>query len=73
MGHFERPDVVKKRINFLRKIKEYRILGKHIVYWDEIWVDTNTYPAGQWVGEGFPQRNLPAGRGQRFVILHCGI
>ena len=36
-------------------------------------MDTKTYPARQWVGEDFLQRNLPAGRGQRFVILHCGI
>lgn len=73
MGLMERADLVKKRISFLRTIKRHRESGKPIVYLDETWVDTHTYPKYQWLApEGEQQRKLPAGRGQRFVILHCG-
>ena len=72
MGHFERSDIVKKRIEYLRRIQEHRLKDKPIVYLDETWVDSNTYPSKQWLADGTAQRKLPAGRGQRFVILHCG-
>ena len=73
MGLLERPDIVKKRISYLRSIQRYREARRPIVYLDETWVDTNCYPRFQWLApEGAPQRKLPASRGQRFVILHAG-
>ena len=73
MGLYERPDIVKRRINYLRQIDQYRKAGKNVIYLDETWVDTHTYPKKQWIApEGQQQRRLPAGKGQRFVILHCG-
>ena len=72
MGHFERTDIVKKRMEYLRKIQEFHLQDKPIVYLDETWIDSNTYPSKQWLAEGIARRDLPTGRGQRFVILNCG-
>ena len=70
---YERKDIVKKRIEFLRKIRNYRKNNRPIVYLDETWVDSNTHPGLQWQApEGLPQRKLPLNKGKRFVILHCG-
>ena len=44
---FERPDIVAKRMQYLRAMKAVREQGRHIVYLDETWVDTNTYPKKQ--------------------------
>ena len=70
---YERKDIVKKRIAFLRKIRTYRKLDRPIVYLDETWVDSNTHPGQQWQAPaGLPQRKLPLNKGKRFVVLHCG-
>lgn len=69
----ERKDLQEKRTKFLRKIRTCREEKKPIFYLDETWVDTHCYPGTQWLApEGEPGRKLPASRGQRFVILHCG-
>lgn len=72
MGHLERSDIVHRRTHFLRSIKEHRSNNRPIVYLDETWIDSHIYPQRMWMGEGMPKRKLPSGRGQRFVILHCG-
>ena len=75
MGLYEWPDIVKRKITYLREIDRCRKAGKNIVYLDETWIDTNCYPKKQWLApEGQQQRKLPSGKGQRFVIhvLHCG-
>ena len=70
---YERKDIVKKRIDFLRRIRAYRENKRPIVYLDETWVDSNTHPSRQWQApEGQTQRKLPLNKGKRFVILHCG-
>ena len=69
----ERKDIAERRFQFLRSIKETREREKTIVYLDETWIDTHTYPGTQWLPpSGETGRKLPASRGQRFVILHCG-
>ena len=72
-GLFERKDIARKRIEYLRSIDRYRKDKRNIVYLDETWVDSNTYPQQQWFsGDINRQRKLPSSRGKRFVILHCG-
>lgn len=67
------PDVCQKRARYLRKIEKKRLANRSILYLDETWVDTCCYPSLQWKPpKGEPGRKLPTGRGQRFVILHCG-
>ena len=44
----ERKDLVNKRINFLRTIKQKRNQGYSIVYLDETWVDTHHRASNQW-------------------------
>lgn len=69
----ERKDLRDKRINFLRTVRRCRSEKKPIFYLDETWVDTHCYPGTQWLApDGETGRKLPASRGQRFVILHCG-
>ena len=48
MGLLERPDIVRRRIGYLRDIKSHREAGHSIVYLDETWVDSNCYPGYQW-------------------------
>ena len=70
---YERKDIVKRRIDFLRKIKAHREENRPIVYLDETWVDSNAHPGRQWQApEGQQQRKLPLNKGKRFVVLHCG-
>ena len=69
----ENPQIISDRCYFLRKIREYRTAGFHIVYLDETWVNQNHKPEFGWFPKDesvFPQ--VPAGKGQRFVILHAG-
>ena len=70
---YERKDIVKRRIDYLRKIKAHREEKRPIIYLDETWVDSNAHPGRQWQApEGHSQRNLPLNKGKRFVVLHCG-
>ena len=69
----ERKDLVNKRINFLRTIKQKRNQGYSIVYLDETWVDTHHTASHQWTPPNpSDARKIPLNKGQRFVILHAG-
>ena len=69
----ENPQIISDRCYFLRTIREYRRAGFQIVYSDETWVNQNHKPEFGWFPKDesvLPQ--VPAGKGQRFVILHAG-
>jgi hypothetical protein len=69
----ERKDLVNKRINFLRTIKQKINEGYSIVYLDETWVDTHHTAYHQWTPPNpSDARKIPLNKGQRFVILHAG-
>ena len=69
----EKPQIISDSCYFLRKIREYRTAGFQIVYLDETWVNQNHKPEFGWFLKDesvLPQ--VPAGKGQTFVILHAG-
>ena len=68
----ERNDLQKKRIEFLRKVKEARESNTNLVYLDETWINCHhTYPK-EWMSEdGTTARLIPTGRGQRLILLHA--
>ena len=68
MGLYERSDIVKRRIDYLREIERVRRSGRYIIFLDETWVDTNCYPKTQWIAlEVFQQRGVP------IIACHWGL
>ncbi|CAC5422502.1 unnamed protein product [Mytilus coruscus] len=45
----EREDIVLMRMTYLRKIHKFRQQGRHIVYLDETWLNTNRVVKGDWL------------------------
>ncbi|CAC5367987.1 unnamed protein product [Mytilus coruscus] len=45
----EREDIVLMRMTYLRKIRKFRQQGRHIVYLDETWLNTNHVVKGDWL------------------------
>lgn len=65
--------IVALREDYLRKIKEYRELKRHIVYLDETWYDTHNVVQYGWVDSSQNcALNAPCSRGTRIIILHAG-
>lgn len=61
-----------KRIEYLKKIKQYRQEGRPIIYTDESYVDSSHSIPKAWSDgytKGFKQ---PISKGQRVVIVHAG-
>ena len=80
----ERQDIVSMRHSYLRKVRKFRQEGRHIVYLDETWLNTNHVIKGDWLdypststsvfephckGHG---RVVPTGKGTRLIILDAG-
>ncbi|CAC5384067.1 unnamed protein product [Mytilus coruscus] len=80
----EREDIVLMRMTYLRKIRKFRQQGRHIVYLDETWLNTNHVVKGDWLdvpstsmsvfephSKG-THRKIPSGKGTRLIILDVG-
>ena len=69
----ERPDIVQRRHEFLRKMKKLRLTNRKIIYFGETWVNANHTVGYCWLGKdnegGLP---VPSGKGSRLIILHAG-
>ena len=69
----ERSDLVAQRHQYLRTIKQRRNSGYNIVYLDETWVNANHTASYQWLPpDPKDGRKIPAGRGERLIVLHAG-
>ena len=67
----ERPDVVAHRIQYLRKMKQYRDAGRPIVYTDETFVHANHTMHKCWQSDEISLK-APFSKGDRLIILHAG-
>ena len=69
----ERSDIVCKRYNFLRKMKELRCTGRPIIYLDETWVNVNHTKDKVWMCEG-PDGDyvVPIRKRTPFIVQHAG-
>ncbi|CAG2192069.1 unnamed protein product [Mytilus edulis] len=80
----EREDIVLLRMAYLRKIRKFRQQGRHIVYLDETWLNTNHVVKGDWLDVPSTSmsvfephckgthRKVPSGKGTRLIILDVG-
>jgi len=60
------------RIEYLRKIKQYRQEGRPIVYTDESYVDSSHSAPKAWTDGTTKGLKKPISKGQRVVIVHAG-
>ena len=67
----ERSDVVVARIEFLRKMRQYRREGRTIVYTDETFVHSSHSMKKCWQSDDM-QLKIPFTRGDRLIIVHAG-
>ena len=67
----KRSDVVAQRINFLRRIKQFREEGRHIVYMDETYVNAGHTVSTGWQSDDIGL-NIPFNKGERLIIVHAG-
>lgn len=67
----ENPDIVYKRVNYLRKLKEVREEGGPIVFMDETYIHTSHSPRKGWQTDGIAH-TTPIGKGDRIIIVHAG-
>ena len=68
----EKPEIVLKRISYLRSISNYRTEGRPIIYMDETYIHSTHARSMNWsdsTNEGF---KAPISKGSRFIIVHAG-
>ena len=69
----ERSDLVSKRCDYLRKIREYRREGRNLVYLDETWLNAHHTKQYEWLPQKrIAGRKIPSNKGERLIILHAG-
>lgn len=69
----ESSRIRKWRYDYLLDIDRYRQQGKTIYYLDETWYDTHDIVKKGWNDSSDQcQLDVPASRGKRLIILHCG-
>lgn len=67
----EKPSIVNLRVQFLRKMKEVREAGRHIIYTDETYVHAGHAAAKCWQADDV-QYHVPYNKGERLIIVHAG-
>jgi len=69
----EDVSIAAQRVNYIKKVRQYRSEGRAIYYQDETWVNKNMTPANVWLDEdGHGGLKVPQGKGERSIICHVG-
>ncbi|KAJ3654370.1 hypothetical protein Zmor_013562 [Zophobas morio] len=68
----ESYDIRLKRIEFVRKITQYRQEGRTIVYEDETYIHSSHTQSKDWVDDKNLSLKKPISKGQRLIIVHAG-
>ena len=69
----ERSDLINKRCDYLRKIREYRREGQNLVYLDETWLNAHHTKQYEWLPQNrIAGRKIPSNKGEKLIILHAG-
>lgn len=68
----ESHDIRLKRINFLKKLVQYRSEGRNIVYTDETYIHSSHTHNKGWYDESLKGLQKPISKGQRLIIVHAG-
>jgi len=67
----EKPDIINKRIQFLREMSRTREQGRPVVYMDETYIQASHSPRKGWQSEEI-KHHVPIGKGERLIIVHAG-
>ncbi|XP_056630789.1 uncharacterized protein LOC130441230 [Diorhabda sublineata] len=65
-------DIRLKRINYLKKLIEYRNEGHDICYTDETYIHSSHVKDRGWYDETLKEIKKPISKGQRLIIIHGG-
>lgn len=68
----EKKDIVLKRIQYLRAIRQFREEGRNIIYTDETYVHTTHISSKTWTDNSNEGMRRPISKGSRFIIVHAG-
>ena len=68
----ESYDIRLKRIEFVRKITQYRQEGRTIVYEDKTYIHSSRTQSKDWVDDKNLSLKKPISKGQRLIIVHAG-
>ncbi|GLV31415.1 hypothetical protein CBL_21198, partial [Carabus blaptoides fortunei] len=68
----EKHDVRLLRLNYLRKIREYRNADRPIVYLDETYIHSSHTVPKTWSDDTSKGLMSPVSKGQRLIIVHAG-
>lgn len=68
----EKTDIRAKRVEFLRKLQQYKKENRNIVYCDETYLHSSHTVPKSWDDGNNKCLNAPVAKGQRLIILHAG-
>lgn len=68
----ESQDIRYKRINFLKKLLQYRSEGRNIIYTDETYIHSSHVREKGWFDDSLKGITKPISKGQRLIIVHAG-
>lgn len=68
----EKTEIRAKRVEFLRKLKQYKDEGRNIVYTDETYLHSSHTVPKSWDDGSTSGIKAPVSKGQRLIIVHAG-
>ncbi|XP_035218015.1 uncharacterized protein LOC118191329 [Stegodyphus dumicola] len=68
----ERPHIVFWRNNYLREMRKLRASGRHIVYIDETWIDSNLTFKKCWQHDTVLGAQINVSSKNRLIVVHAG-
>lgn len=68
----EKSDIRNVRVQYLRKIKEYREEARPIVYMDETYFHGSSCSEKSWTDSDTSGLKKPVSKGQRVIVVHAG-
>lgn len=68
----ESYDIRLKRIEYVRKVAQFRAEGRPIIYTDETYIHSSHTSKYDWVDEQNKCLKKPISKGQRLIVVHAG-
>lgn len=68
----ESHDIRLKRVNYLKRMIQYRTEGRNIIYTDETYIHSSHTHSKGWSDDSPKELRKPISKGQRLIIVHAG-